>query len=157
MIHQCPRLNPGVVDFMSNLSPQCRGYLRGAAREQDQSKAYQGFLLSQAHEDAKTAKGKRAAANKRKERVHKRMVKLNEFEPILSLKTLKKMTVDGDKAARIKEQLSWHKRIGGDVNVPAGFHAFRKAKAWVAMVKAVQRHLHGTAHQKLKGICIKYM
>lgn len=140
---------------MSNLSPECRCYLRGAAREQDQSKAYQGFLLSQAHEDAKTAKANRAAADRRKKRVHDRMVKLDAFEPILSLKTLKKMTVDGDRADRIKEQLSWHKRIGGDVNIPAGFHAFRKAKAWVAMVRAVQRHLRGVAHQKLKGTCIE--
>lgn len=68
-IHQSLRLNPGVVDYMSDLSPECRRYLRGMAREQDQSKAYRGFLLSQAHEDAKTAKEKRAAADVRKKRV----------------------------------------------------------------------------------------
>ncbi|KAF9779018.1 hypothetical protein BJ322DRAFT_1113877 [Thelephora terrestris] len=57
--------------------------------------------------------------------------------------------MDGDRSERIKQQLSWHKRIGRDVNIPAGFHAFRKAKAWGAMVKAVQRHQLGTSHRKL--------
>jgi hypothetical protein len=153
-IHLCLRLNPGVVGYMSNLSPDCQCYLRGAAREQDRSKEYRNFLLSQAHEDAKTAKEKRQAADRCKKRVHDRAVKLNAFKPILNLKRLKEMTVAGDKAARIKEQLSWHKRIGGDINIPCGFHSFRKAKAWVAMVKAVQRHLHGVSHQKLEGVCI---
>jgi hypothetical protein len=83
------------------------------------------------------------------------MVKLNAFEPILNLKRLMKMTVDGDRADRIKGQLSWHKSIGGDVNIPHGFHAFRKAKAWVAMVNAVRRHLRGVAHRKLKGTYTK--
>jgi hypothetical protein len=151
MIYRSPRLNPGTVDYMANLSPDCRRYLRGAARDRDRSKEYQGFLLSQAHEDAKTAKDKRAAADRRKKRVDDRMVKLNAFEPILNLKRLMKMTVDGDRADRIKGQLSWHKSIGGDVNIPHGFHAFRKAKAWVAMVNAVRRHLRGVAHRKLKG------
>ena len=140
---------------MSNLSPECRRYLRGTDREQDQSKAYRGFLLSQAHEDSKTAKEKRAAADVRKKRVDDRMAKLNNFKPVLSLKKLKEMRVDGDRADRIKEQLSWHKRIGGDANIPTGFHAFRKGKAWVAMVQAVQRHLHGVAHLKLKGTYIQ--
>jgi len=142
---------------MSTLSPVCRRYLRGAAQEQDQSKTYQGFLLSQAHEDARTAKEKRAAADRCKERVHERTVKLNAFEPILSLKKLKKMTVDGDNVARIKQQISWHKRIGGDLNIPPRFHGFRKAKAWVAMVWAVQRHQRGVVQRKLKGVYIEYM
>ena len=51
---------------MSNLPPEGRRYLRGAAQEQDQSKAHRGFLLSQAHEDAKTSKEKRAAADRRR-------------------------------------------------------------------------------------------
>jgi hypothetical protein len=62
------------------------------------------------------------------------------------------MSVDGDRSERIKQQLSWHKQIGQDVNIPAGFHAFRKAKAWVTMVKAVRRHQHGISHQKLPGM-----
>jgi hypothetical protein len=140
MIYQSPRLNPGTVDCMANLSPDFRRYLRGTARERDRSKEYQGFLLSQVHEDAKTAKGKRAAADRRKKRVDDRMVKLNAFEPILNLKRLMKMTVDGDRADQIKGQLSWHKSIGGDVNIPHGFHA---------MVNAVRRHLRGVAHRKL--------
>jgi hypothetical protein len=153
-IHPSPRLNPGVIGYMSDLSPDCRCYLRGAARKQDQSTEHRDFLLSQAHEDATIAKEKRGAADRRKKRVHDRAVKLNAFKPILSLKRLKEMPVAGDKAIRIKEQLSWHKRIGGDVNIPRGFHSFRKTKAWVAMVKAVQRHLHGVSHQKLEGACI---
>ena len=156
LVHCNQRLNPGVVNYTSNLSPGCRCYLRGAAREQDQKKTYQCFLLSQAHEDIETAKEKRAAADRRKKRVRDQMDKLDAFTPILSLKRLKKMTADNDKAGRIKNQLTWHKRVGKDVNIPAGFHAFRKAKAWVAMVKAVERHLHGVAHRKLKGMHIKY-
>jgi hypothetical protein len=157
VIHRGLRLNPGVVDYMENLSPKCRRYLRGAARKQDQNKEHRGFLLSQAHEDTKTAKEKRAAATMRKKRVDERLAKLNRFKPILSLKKLKEMTVDGDRADRIKEQLSWHRRIDGDVNIPTRFHEFRKAKAWVAMIQAVQRHLDGVAHQKLKGTCTKHL
>lgn len=136
---------------MLDLSPDCQRYLQGAAWEQDESMEYQSFLLSQAREDIKTARNKRAAADRGKKRVHKQMIKLNKFEPILSLMWLKKMTVKADKVDRIKEQLFWHKRIGGDINIPAGFHSLHKAKAWVVMVRAVQRHLHGVAHQKLKG------
>jgi len=62
------------------------------------------------------------------------------------------MTVGNDRVTRIKDQLTWHKKIGGDANIPPGFHSFRKPKAWVVMVKAVQRHRLGTAHRKLKGI-----
>lgn len=139
------------MDYTSNLSPESRCYLRGTARKQDQNKTYQKFLLSQADEDVKTAKEKRTAADKRKKRAQDRMDRLKNFKPILSLEMLKKMTMDKDNAERIKEQLSWHKRVGEDVNIPAGFHSFRKAKAWVAMVKAVRRHLDGVAHEKLKG------
>ena len=64
------------------------------------------------------------------------------------------MMVDGDKVVRIKDQLSWHRHIGGDVNIPKGFHGFRKAVAWVAMIQAVQRHALGIADQKLKGVHI---
>jgi len=154
IIHRSPRLNPGLVDYMSNLSPECRRYLRGAAREEDQSKEHWTFLLTQAQEDAKAAKEKRAAADRRKERVDERMATLNEFDPILSLRRLKKMSVGRDTAKRIKTQLTWHRRIGGDVNIPTRFHGFRKAKAWIAMVKAVQRHKRGISHRKLKGMYV---
>lgn len=139
---------------MSKLSPTDRRNLRGMAREQDQSKGYQNFLLLQAQEDAKNAKEKRAVADRRKERANDRMDKLNKFEPILSLTQLKKMTANGDKATRIKDQLSWHRHVGGDVNIPKGFHAFRKAIAWAAMIRAVQRHARGVADQKLEGMYI---
>lgn len=142
---------------MSKLCPEGRRYLRVTAREQDQSKAYQGFLLSQAREDVKTAKEKRAAADSRKKRTDGRMAKLNKFKPILSLKKLKKMTVDGDRVMRIKDQLSWHRHIARDVNIPKGFHGFRKAIAWVAMIQAVRRHLRGVAHQKLEGVYMQYI
>ena len=137
---------------MSKLSPADKRNLRGMAREQDQSKAHQRFLLSQAQEDVKTAKEKRAAVDRRKKRADDQMDKLNKFEPILSLKRLKKMTVDGDKVTRIKGQLSWHRHVGGDINIPKGFHGFCKVVAWVAMVRAVERHAHGVADQKLKGM-----
>lgn len=143
---------------MSNISPEGRRYLRGAAQKQDQSKAHRGFLLSQAHEDAKTSKEKRAAANRRKERVENRLKKLKSFQPILSLRKLRKETANGITLKEIKEQLSWHKRIGGDVNIPAGFHSFRKAKAWVAMVRAVWRHVNGVAREKLQGTqCMQFL
>ena len=142
---------------MSNLSPEDRCYLRGAAREQDQSKAHRGFLLSQAHEDAKTSKEKRAAADRRKERVNDRLKKLENCQPILSLRKLKKKTMDGITLKEIKEQLSWHKRIGHDINIPPGFHSFRKARAWVALVRAVWRHVNGVARENLNGICVQYL
>ena len=113
---------------------------------------YQGFLLSQAQENMKTAKENRAVAERRKQRAADQVAKLKKFEPILSLEDLKEMTVDKVRAERIKEQLSWHRKIGGDVNIPKGFHKFRKGKAWVAMVQAVRRHLRGKAHQKIKGV-----
>lgn len=150
--HHDQRLNSGVVDYTSDLSPECHHYLQGAAWEQDQNKTYQSFLLLQASEDAKTAKEKRVAANKCKKRLQDRMDKLDKFELILSLEQLKEMTVDHDKVGRIKDQLSWHRKISGDVNIPTGFHAFCKAKAWAAMIKAVQRHRQGVAHRKLKGM-----
>ena len=73
--------------------------------------------VSSSHKYMKTPRPPRGseqlAANKCNERVHKRMVKLNEFELILSFKRLKKMTADGDKVTRIKEQLSWQKELVG--------------------------------------------
>ena len=149
--HDIQRLNPGTTEYMGNLSPDGKRFLRGQAREQDQKKAHSGFLLSQAEEDSRNAKEKRVAADRRKKRADDRVAKLNKFEPILSLKRLKEMTVDGDKVAWIKEQLSWHRHIGKDVNIPSGFHSFRKAKAWVAMIQAVRRNLCGEAHLKTKG------
>ena len=154
--HWSLRLTPGTVDYMSNLSTNSRHFLRAAARKQDQSKAQRLFLVSQAREDAKTAKEKRAAAEKRKKRAADRIAMLNKFKPILSLKKLKSMTIGGDKGPRIVKQLTWHWRIGGDVNIPKGFHSFHKAKAWAIMVQAVWRHLHGVAKQKIEGTCMMY-
>jgi hypothetical protein len=137
---------------MANLSPDGKCFLRGMARDQDQKKAHKKFLLSQAEENTRNAGEKRAVADRRKKRADDRTTKLKKFEPILSLKELQEMTVDGDKAALIKEQLSWHRHIGKDVNIPSGFHAFRKAKAWVAMIQAVKRHLRGEADLKTEGM-----
>ena len=98
--HWSLRLNPGTVDYMSNLSTNSRHFLRAAARKQDQSKAQRLFLVSQAREDAKTAKTakeKHAAAEKCKKQAADQIEMLNEFKPILSLKKLKSMTIDGDK------------------------------------------------------------
>lgn len=136
---------------MSDLSPECRRYLRGTAREQDESKAYQSFFLTQAEEDVKVAKQKQTAADRRREKAKKSLATLNKFDPILSLKKLKKLTIDGVNARLINKQLRWHKRIGGDVNIPNGYSTFRKAKAWVAMVKAVQRYKRGISRRKLEG------
>lgn len=85
------------------------------------------------------------------------MKKLESFQPILSLRKLREKTVDGITLKEIKEQLSWHKRIGGDVNIPPRFHSLRKVRAWVAMVRAVWRHVNGVVGEKHQGICMQYL
>jgi len=66
---------------------------------------------------------------------------LEAFKPILDLGELLKYGVcDRDTAKRIQKQVVWHRRIGGDVDIPPYVSKRKKTEAWAAMVDVVRRH-----------------
>ena len=133
---------------MSQMSPEGRQHLRKVARQRDASQAHARFHLAQAEVDTAEAKERCEAAEKAKEKAAERQEFLEAFKPILDLNQLQKSGSGGDTAKRIQTQIMWHRRIGGDVNIPTGVHKMKKAKAWVIMVQAVRRHLSGTSADK---------
>jgi hypothetical protein len=139
------------------MSPEGRRHLRKVARERDASQAHAKFRLAQAEVDITEAKERRAAAEKSKEKAAKRQAFLEAFEPILDLGLLQKTGSGGDTAQRIQKQVMWHRRIGGDVNIPTGVHKMKKAEAWVVMVQAVRRHLSGTSAEKGNPSTVLYV
>lgn len=130
------------------MSPEGRQHLRKVARERDASQAHAKFRLAQAEADIINAKERRAAAEKSKGKAMERRTFLEAFKPVLDLGQLQKTGSGGDTAKRIQNQVMWHRRVGGDVNIPAGVHKMKKAEAWVVMVQAVRRHLSGTSAEK---------
>ena len=86
-------------------------------------------------------KERRAAAKKAKGKAAEQQASLEVFKPILDLGQLQETGSSGDTTKRIQRQVMWHRRVGGDVDIPPGVHKMKKAEAWVVMIKAVERHL----------------
>lgn len=131
------RLNPDVYAYMKDMSNARRRHLRGAAREVDESHEYGDFREEYAKAGDADAAQKRAAADKRKEKVEKQLSELQEFKPVLDLKG---KTFGGARVDQMKLQLRWHRVIGGDEDIPPGFHGFNKQKLWDNVNLAVKRH-----------------
>ena len=123
------------------MSPEGRQHLRKVARQRDASQSHAKFHLAQAEADMREAKERRAAAEKAKGKAAERQASLEAFEPILDLGQLQETGSSGDTAKRIQRQVMWHRRVGGDVDIPPGVHKMKKAEAWIVMIEAVQRHL----------------
>jgi len=121
----------------------CR-HLRKVARERDTGQAHAKFRLAQADADMAEAKEQREAADKTKEKATKRQELLEKFEPTLDLKRLETGS-GGYTVKQIREQITWHRKIGQDIHIPTGVHKMKKAEVWVVMVRAVRRHLRKTS------------
>ena len=134
------RLNPDVYAYMGNMSDIRRRHLRGAARKVDESHMFSNFREEYAKANDADAAQKQAATDQRREKADKRLTELQEFEPVLNLdgKMIKQ-----DRVERMKEQLRWHRTIGGDGDIPPGFNNFNKEKLWDTMVQAIERHGRG--------------
>ena len=50
----------------------------------------------------------------------------------------------------LKTQLHWHRVIGGDSEIPAGFNSFKKQKLWDAVNQAVRQHREKNTHYEGK-------
>lgn len=119
-----------------------RRHLRKAARTRDESHQDRKFREALAQADADKAEANRKADQVKAQKAAKREETLKEFKPILSLSKLKEMTVEDDRLTRIRQQLTWHRDIGKDVNLK-GIHKMKKEEAWTNMIHAVQRHCKG--------------
>ena len=127
------------------MTPEARQHLRKVARERDANQAQARFRLAQAEVDMTDAKQRRAAAEKAKEKAEKQQASLEAFNPILDLgELLEDGACDKDTAKRIQKQVVWHRRIGGDVDIPPYVSRMKKNEAWDVMVNAVRRHLSRT-------------
>jgi len=84
------------------------------------------FRLAQAEADITEAKERREAAEKAKGKAVEWQAFLEVFKPVLDLERLQKVGPDEDTVKRIQTQIMWHRRIGGDVNIPAGVHKMKK-------------------------------
>jgi len=130
---------------MSEMSSEGHRHIRKVARQRDESQAHSKFQLAQGEADIADANEGREAAGRAKEKAVERRASLEAFEPILNLKQLQKTGSGSDTGKRIQRQITWHRRIGGDVNIPTGVSKMKKEEAWVEMVRAVRRHLSGTS------------
>lgn len=98
------------------------------------------------------AKERREAAEKAKGKAAERLALLEALNPVLNLRRLQETGSGGWTAKKIQEQIRWHRRIGGDTNLPTGVSKMKKAEAWVVMVRAVRRHLSGTSADEGKWL-----
>lgn len=130
---------------MSEMSSEGHRHIRKVARQRDESQAHSKFRLAQAEADIADAKERREAAEKSKGKAAARQASLEALEPVLDFEQLRKTGSGGFTGKQIQAQIMWHRRIGGDVNIPARVHNMKKGEAWVAMVRAVRRHLSGTS------------
>jgi multidrug resistance efflux pump len=130
-----------------------RRHLRKVARTRDESHQDKKFRVALSQADADKVEANRKADQVKEQKASERREILQAFKPILSLPELKKMTVDGDRASRIRQQLIWHRDIGNDVNLK-GIHKMNKEVAWANMVCAVRRHCNGTS--SMKGMQLMY-
>jgi len=128
---------------MKDMSDDSRRHLRGAARKVDESHAFSNFREEYANANIADMAQKRAAADQKKKNADKRLRKLQKFEPVLNLEG---KTIKDDRVERMKDQLRWHRAIGGDSEIPSGFNSFKKEKLWDTMKQAVKRH-----HEKNTG------
>jgi len=134
---------------MSQMSLEGRQHLRMVARERDEGQADAKFRLAQAEADIMEAKERRGAAEKAKVKAAKQQADLEAFEPDLDLKKLQRTgPTKAITVKQIQDQIKWHRRIGGDVNIPKNVDRRKKEGAWAIMVQAVQRHLSGTSAEK---------
>src|SRR3977135_1445962 len=117
------RLNPDVYRYLNDMSNDCRRYVRGAARKVDESHVFSNFREEYAKANNADAAQKRAAADQRKEKADRRLAELQKFTPVLNLEG---KTMGQDRVERMKTQLRWHRVIGGDEDIPSGFHSFKK-------------------------------
>jgi hypothetical protein len=143
------RLNPDVHGYMEEMSDDRRRHLRGAARKVDESHAFSNFRDEYANANNADMARKQAAAEQKKKNADERLRKLQEFEPILNLEG---KAIEDDRVERMKTQLRWHREIGGDREIPTGFHSFKKEKLWDTVNQAVKRHQEKcTGHE---GKCV---
>lgn len=122
---------------MEEMSDDRRRHLRGAARKVDESHAFSNFRDEYANANNADMARKQAAAEQKMKNADERLRKLREFEPILNLEG---KVIEDDRVERMKTQLRWHREIGGDREIPTGFHSFKKEKLWDTVNQAVKRH-----------------
>lgn len=141
------RLNPDVYGYMKDMPDNRRCHLRGAARKVDQSHCFSNFREEYANANDADMARKQAAANQKKKNADEQLKKLQAFQPILDLE---KMTIEDARVETMKTQLRWHRAIGGDSEIPTGFHNFKKEKLWDTVNEAVKRHRERNASSKGK-------
>jgi len=135
------------------MDPNGRRHLRKAARARDESRQDKNFREALAQADADKAEANREADQVKEQKASKKRETLQAFKPILSLSKLRKMTIENDRAWRIRQQLVWHRDIGNDVNLK-GIHKMNKEVAWTNMICAVQRHHKGISSTKgVQPVC----
>ena len=122
---------------MKDMPNNRRCHLRGAAREVDQGHAFSNFREELASANEADMAQKQAAMDKKKENAEKRLKELQDFKPILDLKG---KTINDARVDTMKKQLRWHRDIGGDDEIPPGFHHFKKVELWDTVTEAVKRH-----------------
>jgi hypothetical protein len=122
---------------MKEMSEDRRRYLRGAAREVDESHAFSNFRNEFAEANNADMARKQVDADRKKKNADQRLKKLQEFEPILNLEG---KTFEDARVEHMKSQLRWHRVIDGDNEIPTGFNSFNKQKLWETVNEAVRRY-----------------
>ena len=98
------------------MDPGRRAHLRKAARVRDESQQDKRFRLALSQADADKAEANRKADRVKEQKAAEKRDKLQAFKPVLDLMKLEEMTVNGDLASRIRQQLIRHRDIGNDTN-----------------------------------------
>ena len=136
------RLNPGVEKYLREMDAGGRAHLRKAARVRDESRQDKAFRVVLSQADADKAEANRKADQVKEQNAAEKRRILEAFKPTLSLTELVKKTIDGFGAPAIREQLKWHRDIGGNPNLK-GLSHMTKQVAWDNLLRAVQRHHEG--------------
>ena len=124
-------------------------FIRTETRRLDASKRHQEQNAKGIEAKIQWSKEKRERKKRREQEVQEKKAELErllaDFKPVLDLIFLREMGQKGDTISRMKLQLSWHREVGKDSQVP---EHLSKLKLWTdvrgKLVEAVERHLKGS-------------
>jgi len=135
---------PGLLEFSHCLREEDRAFTRQKARELDAAKLPLKERNAQAVANRKAAEEEQKDAERRASRREDRKTEesklLEGFKPILDLDQFRSFPATQPKNYILRQQLVWHRVVGGDKDLPAGlFTSMNKERMKELIIGALER------------------
>ena len=132
-----------VDDISDFLSIELRQFARGEARRIDASKARKIQRQKLATANIEVSKQRQKKQEASQQLAAERLERLKASNPILDLEKLQGTLYNDLRVDRLREQLRWHRQIGGDEEIPKAISGLKKADLLKEVLAAVERRTRG--------------